>query len=91
MKPERPGAKVTTRWLWLEVGLAGLSAGLFILTIFSRDWIEAVAPVDPDQHSGALEWAIAAALLLVAIAFAARARIRWTAARKLDHVQRQEA
>jgi hypothetical protein len=91
MKHTRRRTNAIMPWFWLEVGLAVLSAGLFALTIFSRDWIEVVVPVDPDQHSGALEWAIAGATLLAAVAFTARARLRWTAARRLGHGQGQEA
>jgi hypothetical protein len=34
-----------------------------VLTFAWRDWIEAIFRVDPDRHSGALEWAIVAVLL----------------------------
>jgi len=47
----------------LESALAIASGTLCVLTFAWRDWIEAVFRVDPDQHSGALEWAIVAVLL----------------------------
>ena len=47
----------------LESALAIASGTLCVLTFVWRDWIEAVFRVDPDRHSGALEWAIVAVLL----------------------------
>ncbi|MDH6521996.1 hypothetical protein M2163_001009 [Streptomyces sp. SAI-135] len=44
---------------WIEVVLAVVSGLLCLLTLFWPDWIDEVFRVDPDQHSGALEWAIA--------------------------------
>jgi hypothetical protein len=58
----------------VEGWLAGASAALAVLTLVWRDWIEEVFGVDPDQHSGAVEWAIVAALLLAAISLALDAR-----------------
>ena len=49
--------------------LAALGASLCPLTLLRRDWLEAVVGVDPDAHSGSLEWAIVLALLFLAIAF----------------------
>lgn len=49
--------------LRLESALAVASGTLCVLTFVWRDWIEAVFRVDPDGHSGALEWAIVAVLL----------------------------
>jgi hypothetical protein len=52
---------------WVEAVLAGVSGFLFVLTLAWRDWIEAVFRVDPDHHSGSLEWAIVAALLAITL------------------------
>jgi hypothetical protein len=68
--------KVRTRF-WLEAILAALSTGLFILTLLSRNWIEIVFGVDPDNSSGSLEWLIVAALLVASIVFVAMARAEW--------------
>jgi hypothetical protein len=53
----------------IEALLAALSAGLCTLTLLRRDWLEAIFGLDPDAHSGSLEWAIVLALLSLAIAF----------------------
>jgi hypothetical protein len=68
--------KVRTRF-WLEATLAALTTGLFILTLLSRNWIEIVFGVDPDESSGSLEWLIVAALLVASVAFIAMARAEW--------------
>jgi hypothetical protein len=62
---------------WVEAVLAGLTTGLFILTIVSRDWIERIFHVEPDAGSGALEWLIVAALLVATIALITAARSEW--------------
>jgi hypothetical protein len=62
------------RRFWPEIALAVVSAALAALTLVWRDWIERVFGVDPDRGSGALEWSIVVALLLLAVVFAALAR-----------------
>jgi hypothetical protein len=59
---------------WIEVALATFAAGLAILTLITREWIEVLFGVDPDQGSGALEWAIVAALFITSIVLALVAR-----------------
>jgi hypothetical protein len=59
---------------WIEVGLAVAAAGLAILTLITREWIELLFGVDPDQGSGALEWAIVIALFVASLALALIAR-----------------
>ena len=54
-----------------------MSAFLLVLTVFVPDWIEAVFGVDPDRHSGSLEWGIAAVLAVVSVASALLARSEW--------------
>ena len=59
---------------WIEVALATFAAGLAILTVITREWIEVLFGVDPDHGSGALEWAIVAALFITSIVLALVAR-----------------
>ena len=66
-----------TMKLWIESWLAVASALLGLLTLINAEWIELVFGVDPDGGSGALEWAIAAGLLLVAVVSAVLARLEW--------------
>jgi hypothetical protein len=61
----------------LEVTLASVSAALFILTLFRRDWIEALAGLDPDSGSGAAESTLAAAFAALALAAGWLARGEW--------------
>src|SRR5713101_4167516 len=59
----KPGEspKVLRSRFWAEIGL-GLASALFaVLTLLWRDWVEIVFRVDPDHHSGSLEWTIVAA------------------------------
>jgi hypothetical protein len=62
---------------WIEAGLALASFIFAVLTIVWRDWIEIVFRVDPDHHSGSLEWGIVLVAAAVTIAFAAAARVEW--------------
>jgi hypothetical protein len=41
---------------WIEAALAGAAGFLTVLTLFTREWIEAVFNVDPDGGDGSLEW-----------------------------------
>jgi DMSO/TMAO reductase YedYZ heme-binding membrane subunit len=63
---------------WVEATLAGASGIAFVLTFVWKDWIEAIFGVDPDRHSGGVEWAIVAVLLVTTLAatLAARAERR---------------
>lgn len=63
--------------LWVEGGLAALTGFLAVLTLFTRDWIEALTGFDPDNHSGSFEWVIVAMLLLVCILLSIAARANW--------------
>jgi hypothetical protein len=60
---------------WAESILAGLSGLLALVTLFWHDWIEAIFRVDPDRHSGWLEWAIVAALVVATVAFSSLAAV----------------
>jgi hypothetical protein len=54
-----------------------LSGVLGLVNLVWSDWIEVVFGVDPDGHSGALEWATVAALVVVALGFGVLARSTW--------------
>ena len=62
---------------WVEPVLAVLAIGLFLLTLVSRNWIALVFGFEPDQSSGALEWAIVGGLFVLAVPFSAAARAEW--------------
>jgi hypothetical protein len=49
----------------LEAAIALAAGTLGVLTMFWRDWIEALTGWDPDHHNGSLEWLIVAVLLAV--------------------------
>jgi hypothetical protein len=53
---------------------AGFCGGLAVLSIFWRDWIEALTGYDPDRHDGTVEWLIVVALLSTATFWRLRRR-----------------
>lgn len=68
-----PAGRHTGRF-WFESVFALVSVIVSVATLIVPTWIEAVFNGDPDQHNGALEWAIAAVLLAAAVAAVALAR-----------------
>ena len=62
---------------YLEAIMAVLSTGLFVLTLISRDWIEVLFHVEPDEGNGSLEWLIVAVLFVVSAALIYLARRDW--------------
>jgi hypothetical protein len=66
---------------WIESFFAVVAAGLLVLTLISREWIEVAFGVDPDGGSGALELGIAVGLLALAAVSATLARKEWRLAR----------
>jgi hypothetical protein len=62
---------------WVFVVLSGLSAFLGLLTLASREWIEALTGVDPDHHNGSFEWLIVVVLVVAACGFGLTARSEW--------------
>ena len=70
------GRTVRVRF-WVEATLALLAAGLFVLTLISREWIELLSGADPDGGDGSLEWAIVAVLVVATVVFAWLARVEW--------------
>lgn len=62
---------------WVEAGLASLCWFFTALTLRGRDWIEALTGLDPDHHTGALEWTVVAGLFLVCVVVSSAARAEW--------------
>jgi hypothetical protein len=62
---------------WLEAGLASVCGALAVLTLFVRDWIEALTRFDPDYGNGSLEWALVGGLALACVASGVAARREW--------------
>ncbi len=62
---------------WIEILTGSMAVVICAVTLVWRDWIETIFGVDPDQHSGSLEWIIVAASAAVALTLAAFARKEW--------------
>lgn len=62
---------------WLASWFSVTGGALAVLTLLWPDWIELVFRVDPDNHSGSLEWLIVAALLAASIASTFLALHEW--------------
>lgn len=60
-----------------EAVLAGGAAAFAVVTVVWRDWIEIVFNVDPDNHSGSLEWLIVVACSAIALMCGIAARLQW--------------
>ena len=61
---------------WVEATLTSVSGTLALVTMFWHDWLEAFG-FDPDHGSGTAEWLVVVGLLVVAVTFAAFARLEW--------------
>jgi hypothetical protein len=65
----------------VQIALEGVGAiaalVLAIVTLISREWIEVVFRVDPDQSSGEIEWAVVFALAACSIGLTLAARQQW--------------
>ena len=75
-RPSGVGRALSGRF-WVEAGLGLASLVFALLTLAWKDWIEIVFKVDPDHHSGSLEWVIVAAAVAVTVITFAAARIEW--------------
>ena len=62
---------------WLETGVGSVTAILFVVTLFWRDWIEIIFNVDPDEGNGLLEWSIVGGFLVVTLVLFFLARYEW--------------
>jgi hypothetical protein len=63
--------------LRLEVGLAILSALLFVATVLWPEWIEIVFGVNPDSGNGSFEWLIMELTAISAVVAIFLARADW--------------
>jgi hypothetical protein len=61
----------------LEAELASLCGALALVTLFWRDWIEALTGFDPDHHNGSFEWLIVAGLFAACVLVGLAARAEW--------------
>jgi hypothetical protein len=68
---------------WIEAALASVAGFLTVLTLFTREWIEALFNVDPDGGDGSLEWLIVVCLAVVTVVFAVLARLEWRRTRQV--------
>ncbi len=59
---------------WFEAITAGIGLALFVLTLFTREWIEVLTGWDPDGGNGTLELGLAFALLAISAASMLAAR-----------------
>jgi len=75
-RPSSIGRRLSGRF-WVEVGLGLASTVFALLTLAWRDWVEIVFKVDPDHHSGSLEWIVVAVAVAVTVITFAAARIEW--------------
>ena len=62
---------------WAQSVMGSFTGFLTILTLVWRDWIEGVFGLDPDHHSGSLEWKLVAVGAVITVVFAALARRTW--------------
>jgi hypothetical protein len=62
---------------WLKSVLAGAAGVLAIVTLIRRDWIELISGVDPDNHSGSLEWLIVIVFLTASVISTFFALVEW--------------
>jgi hypothetical protein len=67
---------------WFEAITAAAGLALFVLTLFTREWFEALTGLDPDGGNGSLEILLAVGLLAISAtsAFAAQRVYRRVAA-----------
>jgi len=66
-----------SRTFVIETVLFIVAALNVVLTLLWPDWIEIVFRVDPDNHSGSFEWALAGVAVAIAVLFGILARREW--------------
>lgn len=73
----RPARAQLRGRFWIEALLAAVAAIMVIVTLVSREWIEALTGWDPDHGDGSAEWLITIGLVVVAVAFGALSRAEY--------------
>lgn len=68
--------KLRTIFWWEAVG-AVASGVLFIVTLFSREWIEVLFGVEPDGGNGTMEWAVVIILAALTLLSGILVRREW--------------
>ena len=63
--------------IWVETIVGAASGMLAVVTVFWKDWLEAVFGWDPDHHDGTAEWLIVLAFAVVAAVLLPLARWEW--------------
>ncbi|WP_426560698.1 ABC transporter permease [Angustibacter sp. McL0619] len=76
-------SRALRRRFYAESVLAGISGGLFVLTLFWHDWLEAFG-FDPDHGDGSVEWLVVAVLLAASLCLTVLARLEWRRTRGLE-------
>ena len=69
---------------WVESLVSAVSAGLALITLLSRHWIEIVFRTAPDHHNGSLEMVVVGASLAVVTVLGVAARVEWRRAEGLS-------
>ena len=63
--------------IWVETIVGAASGMLAVVTVFWKDWLEAVFGWDPDHRDGTAEWLIVLAFAVVAAVLLPLARWEW--------------
>jgi hypothetical protein len=59
---------------WIESVSCAATASLALVTLISPDWIELTTGLDPDRHSGSVEWLAVAVLMIASVTLGLLAR-----------------
>lgn len=76
------------RRFWFEVIGACVTLILLVLSLISKEWIEIVFGVDPDNGSGSLEVALPLVCALATLLLGVLANRDWRRSRQLAEVHR---
>lgn len=71
---------------WIESVGAALCGVLALLTLVRNDWVEFFFRVDPDAHSGSLEWLVVEVAVTLTFVLSLAARHQWCLSTRLGQV-----